>query len=165
MKIDLDKHFRPDSKAREVAEILLSGEPRLRQEIALDADVAVTNVNRVISVLEGAGASFIRTIADDGHQVVIRLSAIGDPPRKNVAPTVSSEARIVGASQQGDDVIIEFESEGVRWRGKMMKPAGSVPFLKRGVVRSVEGTSLDALMVRIDVEDETIPLAYIVPVE
>lgn len=142
----------------------MSGERRSRQEIAEEADVVVTNVNRVLSVLEEAGASFERTVGDDGHQVEFRLRSIGSPKRRRAAPQVGSDARIVGASQVGEDIMVDFEVEGVRWRGKLMSPNRNVPFGKQGVVRAVEGDSLDALMATINVDGKHLPLAYIIPV-
>lgn len=164
MDIDLNKYFRAASKSRSVAELLLSGEPRSRQELAQEADVAVTNINRVIAVLEEAGATFDRSVADDGHQAVFRLKAIGAPKRKQTAPPVGSEATIVGATQNGDDVLVDFVTEGQRWRGKLMTPSRVVPFGKKGQVRSVEGESLDSLMTRLDIEGKQLPLGFIVPV-
>lgn len=164
MEIDLDKYFRATSKSRLVAELLLSGEPRSRQDLAQEADVAVTNINRVIAVLEEAGASFERAVGDDGHQAVFRLQRIGDPKRKHLAPPVGADARIVGASQVGDEVMVDFETEGTRWRGKLMTPSRVVPFGKKGKVRAVEGESLDALMTTLTVESKQLPIAFVVPV-
>lgn len=164
MEIDLNKYFRATSKSRQVAELLLSGEPWSRQDIADEAKVAVTNINRVIGVLEEAGAKFDRQVGDDGHKAVFRLVAIGEPTRKHLAPPVGADARIVGAQQNGDDVLVDFETDGVRWRGKLMTPNTTVPFGKRGTVRGVEGDSLDALMARLHIDGRNVPLGYVIPV-
>ena len=163
-QINLDRYFRKDSKSRAVAEMLLSGEPKTRQAIAAEADVAVTNINRVLAVLETAGATFDRSIADDGHNAVFKLKSIGDPRRTITAPMVGQQAKIVGAQELGEHVLVDFETSGMRWRGRMMSLERAVPFFKTGHVRAVEGID-DALMVKLDVEGTELPLGWIVPVE
>jgi len=163
VEIDLNKYFRATSKSRRVAELLLSGEPRSRQELSDAADVAVTNVNRVVAVLEEAGAKFERQVGDDGHQAIFRLVSIGEPKRFK-APQVGADAKVVGAMQVGDDIMVDFECEKTRWRGKLMTPASTVPFGKSGVVRAVETEGADTLMARLEVGGRVLPLGFLVPV-
>lgn len=150
-EINLDKHFRPDSSARRVAEKLLSGQPYTRQELVEDTHVSITSVNRVLEVLTTAGATFTRDIAEDGRQARFRLVSIGDPRLEKAYPTVSDEAKIVRAEIHGGDTMVDFVIGDVRFRGALQNLSKQPPL---GKLARVTGVSLDktgAAVVALDI--------------
>lgn len=127
--IDLDKHFRRDSAARKVAERLLTGEPQTRQQLTEGLTVSITTVNRVVEVLEQAGAKIVRQL--DGRQAEFRMVSVGKPKRANEYPALNQEVRFIGAELVGDAVLASFETDsGARFRG-VLKSLSKVPPLGR----------------------------------
>lgn len=135
--IDLDSHFRSDSKARVIAERMLTGAPQTRQQLTEGLDVSVTTVNRVAQVLEEAGAKVIRDIADDGRQAEFRVISIGEAKKVNAYPQLQDEARFVGAELVGDSLIVEFQTSKSRFRGTMKTLSKVPPLGRSAVVRSI----------------------------
>lgn len=159
MEIDLDKHFRDGSKARKVAEMLLTGEPYTRQELSDGArGVAVTTVNRVAEVLEENGCTVTRSTAPDGKQAVFRVVAV-DQPKRIKYPSLADEARVVRAEMIGDDIVVDVvTTDKSKFRGRLAslksQPALGKAMKVRGVhmrdddravIEFEDGTALDAV--------------------
>lgn len=135
--INLDRHFRPDSKARVIAERLLSGEPQTRQELVDGLDVSVTTVNRVAEVLSEAGASVIRQVAPDGRQAEFRVVSVGEPKHANQYPGLQDQAKFVGAEIVGSTLIVEFTTDKSRFRGTLKQLSRMPPLGKTAIIRSI----------------------------
>ena len=74
--VDLDALFRKQSKARVVAERLLTGTPMSRAQLAEGLDLSLTTVPRVVDSLTEAGVRIERT-TDRTRQAIYRV--IGSP--------------------------------------------------------------------------------------
>jgi predicted ArsR family transcriptional regulator len=151
--INLDKYFRRDSVARQIAERLLTGETINRQEVSQALDVSVTSVNRVVGALEEAGAKFRRDL--DGRQATFRLVSVGDPRRKKEYPPVGAEARIVGLEMLGDTMMVTFDADNARFRGAMSNL--QQPPLSKGEVTGVNKEGANVL-VTLSISGKTVRL-------
>ena len=162
MDIDLDKHFRADSEARKVAQKLLTGKAHTRQQLVANTNLSVTTVNRVVEVLTEAGAVIVRDIAEDGRQARFRLTSIGDPKKAKAYPTIQDKAKIVRAEILGDDTMVDFTIESVRYRGALQGLSRQAPL---GKVAKIMGVSLDsagAAVVALDIDGKsTLKLANV----
>ncbi len=137
--IDLDKHFRRDSKARKVAEALLTGKPMTRQELSSRAGgVAITTINRVVEVLEECGATIVRSIAEDGRQARFTFTQMGKPRSKNTYPSLQQEAQIIRAEWVGGNVMIDFIAGNSRYRGLLATLTRTPPLGKKATVTGVQ---------------------------
>lgn len=74
--VDLDTLFRKQSKARVVAERLLTGTPMTRAQLAEGLDLSLTTVPRVVDSLTEAGVRVERT-TDRTRQAIYRV--VGSP--------------------------------------------------------------------------------------
>jgi hypothetical protein len=141
--IDLDQLFRADSKARKVAERLLTGGEVSRQDLSAEFKVAVTTINRVVEALEGAGATVRRDL--NGRRATFQVTAIGPPRKERPYPMLGSKANIMRAEMIGTEVVVDFVSEGFRYRG-------TVTHLRKGAMP----LGLNATVVSVNLEsDET----------
>lgn len=75
-QVDLDSLFRKQSKARVVAERLLTGTPQTRAQLAEGLDLSLTTVPRVVDALTAAGLRIDRT-TDRTRQAVYKV--VGTP--------------------------------------------------------------------------------------
>lgn len=115
--IELDDLFRPDSKARRVAEALLTGGELSRQDLSNEFSVAVITINRVVGALEGKGATVRRGL--DGKQPTFQVVSIGPPPVENPYPKLGADAKIIRAEMLGNDVVVDFVVDTARYRGTL----------------------------------------------
>ncbi len=111
MSVDLDTLFRKQSKARTVAERLLSGKPQSRQELVAGLELSMTTVPRVVEALESAGVVVERT-TDRTRQAVYRV--VGTPVSSVVDDTAGSvHTRFVHSAGEPIPVkIIKVEAVG-----------------------------------------------------
>jgi hypothetical protein len=125
MDIDLDQHFRRDSGARSVAERLLTGRPATRQQLVGDR-VGITTVNRVVAVLEQAGATIERSL--DGRQIVYRVGTFSGPKKPYPFPQLDERGRLVKQELIGNERVVEFEVDsGMRFRGVLDHKITALP--------------------------------------
>lgn len=144
MDINLDELFREDSAARRVAERLLTGRPMTRQELAEPDGIAVSSVNRVVERLEEAGAVILRDV--DNRQAVFQVVEIRSPRRRNQAPQLDEEGKIISDQLVGDDRVIEVRVEKKRYRGinhgLANPPSVGTEIIVEGVARDGDETTV-----------------------
>lgn len=98
------RRFRPGSKARQSAEILLDGERHSRQEVAARAGhVKETTIPRVIGMLEEEGVQFETTVGSDGRSSEYRLLG-----RDSVGGTLLM-SQIVSVHLEHDEVTVVYK--------------------------------------------------------
>ena len=138
-----EQRFRPGSQARRVALALLTGDPYTRQQLSDAAGgVSLPSVNRVVGMLEEAGARVERTLDRGGRQTVFRITGWGSP-KDNPFPRLSASARIVAAEIAEQAVMVDFTTEdGARFRGRL-----------RGDLASRVPLGEQALVVRLDLDE------------
>lgn len=118
--VDLDTLFRKQSKARVVAERLLTGKPQTRAQLAEGLDLSLTTVPRVVDALTEAGVRIERT-TDRTRQAVFHVigsaaETVRDPEHGQVIATFSHTggvdlvSRITKAEVLGGRVWIEYVS-------------------------------------------------------
>lgn len=73
--VNLDTMFR-QSKAKRVAELLLSGQSYTRQELAAEADVSPTTIPRVVNALEETGIAIDRSKDANGRSVIYKVRSL-----------------------------------------------------------------------------------------
>lgn len=164
-EIKLDKLFRRDSAARVIAEMLLTGKPHSRQELSEKSGSAVTQVNRVVKVLESEGVRIERTIGDDGHQAIFRVAGVGAKKVTAPTPSVRAEVVVAGVNMVGENLMVDIMTEGARFRGQLVNLSRQVPVTKRGKVTAVEALDDNSAAVKIDIDGKPLVLNYVHPVE
>lgn len=118
--VDLDTLFRKQSKARVVAERLLTGKPQTRAQLAEGLDLSLTTVPRVVDALTEAGVRIERT-TDRTRQAVFHVlgspaDTVRDPEHGQVIATfahtggIDLVSRITKAEVVEDRVWVEYVS-------------------------------------------------------
>lgn len=118
-QIDLDRTFRPDSKARQVAERLLTGRAYARQDLADEVGVPRSAVNKVVDQLQDLGAVIRRDIAS--RQATFQLVGAADPQRR-VLPQLDEVGRLVADELMGQDHVVRFSVGRQRFHGVTDRP-------------------------------------------
>ncbi len=154
--INLNKYFRRDSHARTIAERLMTGKPRTRQELTEDLGVSVTTVNRVVDILEEAGAIVTRTIAEDGRQARFHVVAVAEPKARRRFPNIEDEVEVTGAYKIGDAVMIEIASDRASFRGQLRTLSKFIPVGANGKVNGINSTGDGLADVQLRVGDKNL---------
>ena len=160
--INLDDLFRRDSAAKVVAERLMTGKARTRQELVEGLHVSVTTVNRVVETLTAAGAHFVRDIADDGRQARFRLVEVRRIKPK--FPTLDDEVEIVGAWKVGDATMLELQSEKTRYRGQLKSLSKMIPLGHRGTVQGISSRTPGTADLNIKADSRTLVIEGVQPI-
>jgi DNA-binding Lrp family transcriptional regulator len=115
--INLDDLFRAGSHARKIAERLMTGKPMSRNELVEGLNTSVTTVNRVVAMLQKAGAIITREIGSDGKQAVFRLVEVTTPKTERPYLQLGDRVRVVAARLSGDDMLIDTSVGKYVYRG------------------------------------------------
>lgn len=137
-EFDLNSLFRRNSKARVVAERLLSGEEMSRVELAKGLNLSVTTVPRVVKALEDVGFRISRDT--DPHTRHARFRVVeyrggdiipgdrgGDVVAAYNATDLGASCNVLGirVDQALDVVTVDFDIEGIGvYTGNVVKPKG-----------------------------------------
>ena len=145
--------FQRGSKARTVAERLLTGAAHEKVELAEQVGVNPETVNRVIDMLRREGARIERT--EHGRRAIFRVIGWGPHP----FPSVRDLARITGAEVRGDDLAVSFTTEAGPFRGVLVgEPDGAFPFGRSALVEGVRVPAPDDVSVWLRLDTDTDPL-------
>lgn len=119
-QIDLDKSFRRGSRAYQVAERLMTGQPVERQQLVSELGVALTTVNRVVDVLREQGATIDRT--SNGRRAIFQVVA-ADPNARHVRlPELDAEAQLISDVLLGDAHVVTLRAGRDQYRGVASEP-------------------------------------------
>lgn len=113
--IDLDRTFRADSRARRVAERLLSGQSLTRQELASEAGVPRSAVNRVVEQLQALGAVVERDIVN--REATFRVVGSVPAHERIRLPELDSEGQLVADELVGPVHMVTAQVGRRRFRG------------------------------------------------
>jgi HTH domain len=117
VSINLDDLFRSGSNARKIAERLMTGKPMSRNQLVDGLGTSVTTVNRVVAVLQKAGAIVTREVGGDGKQAVFRLVEVTAPKTERPYLQLGDKVRVVAARLSGDDMLLDVSVGKYTYRG------------------------------------------------
>lgn len=146
----LDALFKRGSKARQVAQLLLSGEARTRKELAERADVSATTIPRVINALESVGVE-IETKTDKSREVTYHVAGMTGPSvtwthLRGQAGAMPDDLVAYYTAVQGDPIdaeVLDSEKTDGVFRVTLMVSGQT----KTGVVEPIEGCSIPTSVV------------------
>lgn len=121
-ELGLGRLFIAGSKSRDVAEMLLTGRPQTRKQLATRAQIAPTSVVRVVNSLESHGVTVKRTEGDD-RQVTYQVPE-GARPQK--FPPGAVELEVPANGKTVTVKLTSMESDGAQADVTLTSPLGTV---------------------------------------
>jgi biotin operon repressor len=136
-EIDLDSLFRRSSKARVVAERLLTGRQQTREELVDGLALSMTTVPRVVEALENAGVRIERT-TDRSRKAAFRVLSAGgasvdDPAVGKVlsrftrAGSDTIPVSVTKVEFEHGTLWVEWDCEPGHFRGRVLDAEASLP--------------------------------------
>lgn len=173
----LDVLFRKESKARVVAERLLTGKPQSRAELVKGLDLSLTTVPRVVEALTSAGIG-VERFTTRSRQAVYRV--VGSPLNTAnddvVARYVHAAGEPVRVKVTKVEVIdgavwVEWTRERAgSYRGRLLDSDGTINILAKLLAEEAEIVAITIMRggqcgVRIGDERSSVLVSQILPLE
>lgn len=176
----LDGLFRKESKARIVAERLMSGKPQSRADLVRGLDLSLTTVPRVVDALQSVGVSVERR-TDRSRQAVYRVvgTPVAEVHDETVGEVVARYAHVAGEPVRvritkvevvDGQVWVEWEWQlAGSYRGRLLDTDGSVNIPAKLLSGEAEIVAITLMSkgqfgVRIGDEQSSVLVSQIVPV-